>query len=305
MKTAYVFPGQGAQKVGMASDFYDSELCQTANEICGFDLLSVMRDGPVESLTSTTYCQPALFLHSALVLEGMKREGIDLSPEYFLGLSLGEYSALYASGVLSFEDTMKALAVRGKAMQDACEQNKGGMVAVTGAEDQVVIEACDEARGEQVLQAANFNAPGQIVMSGELEALERASEILKGKGVRRVMALNVAGAFHSPLMKPAADTLKNCLETLSFQAGAEKVISNVTARPHEQASLIEGLVEQITAPVAWTSSIQWLATEQKVERFVELGTGKVLSGLIKRISPDVKKVNAEDAAGIPALSVAD
>jgi [acyl-carrier-protein] S-malonyltransferase len=305
LSTAYIFPGQGAQQIGMGSDFYNSELCKTANDICGFDLLGIMKDGPAESLTSTTYCQPALFLHSALVLDAMQKEGVDLNPEYFLGLSLGEYSAMYAAGAMKFEDVMQALVVRGKAMQDACESEPGGMLTVIGLDDEAVIEACEQARENSVLQAANFNAPGQIVLSGQKDALERAAEILKEKGARRAMMLNVAGAFHSPLMQSAADKLKECLEKMDFQPGVEKVVSNVTARPHDPNVVIDTLVSQITAPVAWTSSIQWLAEERNVDTFVELGTGKVLTGLVKRIAPESTRKNAEGAEDIQGLMVAE
>ncbi len=305
MKTAYIFPGQGAQKIGMASDFYESELCKKANEVCGFDLISIMKDGPAESLTLTTYCQPALFLHSALVLEAMEKHGISLDPQYFLGLSLGEYSAMYAAGVMSFEDILKALVVRGGAMQEACENEPGGMLTVIGLDDEIVVESCESAREDSVLQAANFNAPGQIVLSGRSDALERVQEILKEKGARRVMPLNVAGAFHSPLMQSAADKLKACLSEMTLNPGAEKVVSNVTARPHDSNSIVETLVNQITAPVRWTSSIQWLAEEQNIDTFVELGTGKVLSGLVKRIASNVDRKSADGAQDIPDLVVAD
>jgi len=305
MKTAYIFPGQGAQKVGMASDFYGSELGVKANDICGFDLIKIMREGPQEALTSTTYCQPALFLHSALVLEAMEKQGVSLDPQYFLGLSLGEYSAMYAAGAMSFEDVLKALVVRGSAMQEACENEPGGMLTVIGLDDEVVVESCESAREDSVLQAANFNAPGQIVLSGRSDALERVQEILKEKGARRVMALNVAGAFHSPLMQSAADKLKSCLSAMTINSGVEKVVSNVTARPHDPETIVETLVNQITAPVRWTSSIQWLAEEQNIDTFCELGTGKVLSGLVKRIASEVDRKNADCAEDIPKLVVAD
>lgn len=287
MKKAWLFPGQGAQKIGMGADFYSSDLCTKASEICGFDLVEVMRDGPAEKLQQTTTCQPALFLHSALVLEKMRAQGVE-SADYYLGLSLGEYTALYAAGVLSFEDAVKALAVRGKAMQEACNEFKGGMVSVLGLDDQMVTDCCEEVRGDGVLQAANFNAPGQVVISGDLPSLERAIPVLKEKGARRVMPLSVAGAFHSPLMSSAAEVLRNCLQSVTFSTGAEKVISNVTAAPVENDKILETLVRQVTAPVLWSSSISMLHRDKSVAAFSEIGTGRVLSGLVKRTVKDVQ-----------------
>ncbi|MBF0243692.1 MAG: ACP S-malonyltransferase [Planctomycetes bacterium] len=291
MKTAFVFPGQGAQQIGMGADFAASPLVAKAAEVCGFDVFGVMTLGPQEKLLSTTYCQPALFLHSALVLEAMRSKGLKVSPDYCLGLSLGEYSALYAAGVLSFEDTLKALVVRGSAMQEACLKSEGGMLSVLGLDDEAVVSACEEARQGDVLQAANFNSPGQIVVSGELEALARATELLNKAGARRVLPLKVAGAFHSPLMRPAAEKLRNCLQGLHFCEGCEKVISNVSARPHAPNSLIENLVLQLEAPVKWSQSITHLVRDSGIEAFVEIGTGKVLAGLIKRTEKDASTLS--------------
>ncbi|MBF0196127.1 MAG: ACP S-malonyltransferase [Planctomycetes bacterium] len=291
MTKAYVYPGQGAQAVGMGADLLDSPLGKTASEICGFDLVQTMSEGPAELLQSTAYCQPALFLHSALVMEEMEKRGLELDAQFHLGLSLGEYTALYGAGVMSFEDVMSALAVRGQAMQDACDITEGGMVSVIGLDAQTVIDVCDKARGNGVLQAANFNAPGQIVVSGDMQAVERSLALLKEAGARRAMPLKVAGAFHSALMAPAAEKLEECLKKCTFKEGAEKVISNVTAEAHDPSKIIETLVAQITAPVLWSQSIENLIAKG-VDSFSEWGTGKILSGLIKRVS---KEVNLEQA----------
>jgi [acyl-carrier-protein] S-malonyltransferase len=288
MSKAFVYPGQGAQALGMGSDFWESPLAQEANEVCGFDLIKVMREGPEENLQSTAYCQPALFLHSALVLEAMAAKGLSVDANWHLGLSLGEYSALYGAGAMSFSDVMKALVVRGKAMQDACLQVKSGMVSVLGLDEAQVVSVCDQAREGGVLQAANFNAPGQIVVSGDLEALDRSLPLFKEAGARRAMPLKVAGAFHSPLMAPAQDALREVLETCEINDNCAKVISNVTAKPHDPAVVVDSLVGQITASVRWSQSIESLIEEESVNTFCEWGTGKVLSGLIKRVSKEVQ-----------------
>lgn len=285
MSTAFIYPGQGAQAVGMGSDFFDSPLAAQANDICGFDLVGIMKEGPEDQLQLTSICQPALFLHSALVLEALGEN--TPSAQWHLGLSLGEYSALYGSGAMSFEAVMKALVVRGRAMQEACEASEGGMVSVLGLEDEKVEAVCDEARGDDVLQAANYNSPGQIVVSGSKAALERSLPLFKEAGARRAMPLKVAGAFHSPLMAPAAEALKVALAEVSIGSECANVISNVTAAPHDPSTVVEGLVDQITAPVRWSQSISNLVEKEGVSSFCEWGTGRILSGLVKRISRDV------------------
>lgn len=288
MKTAFVYPGQGAQTTGMGVDFFESELAKQANDICGFDLCKVMTEGPEDLLQSTTYCQPALFLHSALVLDALKQSGQSTHADFHLGLSLGEFSALYACGAMSFENVMKALAIRGKAMQDACETHPGGMVSVLGLEDQVIEDVCDRAREDGVLQGANYNAPGQVVISGDAAALERAIPLMKEAGARRALPLKVAGAFHSPLMAPAAEKLEAFLRTCEIGPESTKVITNVSALQHEPDRVCETLVKQLTSPVRWSKSISNLIENETVDSFLELGTGKILSGLIKRVSKDVK-----------------
>jgi [acyl-carrier-protein] S-malonyltransferase len=302
MSKAFVYPGQGAQALGMGSDFWESPLAQEANEVCGFDLIQVMREGPQELLQSTAYCQPALFLHSALVLEAMKAKGLSADASWHLGLSLGEYSALYGAGAMSFSDVMKALVVRGKAMQDACEQVKSGMVSVLGLDEEQIAAVCDQARQGGVLQAANFNSPGQIVVSGDLEALDRSLPLFKEAGARRALPLKVAGAFHSPLMAPAQDALRKVLESCEINDHCAKVISNVTAKPHDPAVVVDALVGQITAPVRWSQSIESLIDSEGVTMFCEWGTGKVLSGLIKRVSKDVQLCSAGSLAELESCS---
>lgn len=288
MKTAFVYPGQGAQTTGMGADLLDSDLAKQANDICGFDLCQVMQEGPEDLLQSTTYCQPALFLHSALVLEAFQKSEQKTEADFHLGLSLGEFSALYACGAMSFEDVMKALVIRGKAMQEACETNPGGMVSVLGLEDQTIEEVCDAAREDGVLQGANYNAPGQVVISGDAAALERAIPLMKEAGARRALPLKVAGAFHSPLMAPAAEKLAAFLSTCQIGAQSAKVITNVSAEAHDPEKVCETLVKQLTSPVRWSKSISNLIENQNVTSFLELGTGKILSGLIKRVSKDVE-----------------
>lgn len=302
MKSAFVYPGQGAQALGMAADFLGSELVKEANEVCGFDLAKIMSEGPEDLLMSTSYCQPALFLHSALVLEALEQRGSKLEADWHLGLSLGEYSALYGAGAMSFGDVMKALVVRGKAMQEACDLVKSGMVSVLGLNEEQVVSVCDQARGDGVLQAANFNAPGQIVVSGDLEALDRSLPLFKEAGARRAMPLKVAGAFHSPLMAPAADVLRETLESCEINDNCAKVISNVTAAPHDPAKVVDTLVDQITASVRWSQSIESLIQERGIGQFCEWGTGKVLSGLIKRTSKEVALCAAGSLEELDACS---
>ena len=302
MSCAFVYPGQGAQAIGMGGDFLGSALAKRANDVCGFDLLKVMREGPEELLQSTSYCQPALFLHSALVLDALQNKKTLPAADYHLGLSLGEYSALYGAGAMSFEDVMGALVVRGRAMQEACTLVPSGMVSVLGLEEDQIVKVCDAAREDGVLQAANFNAPGQIVISGDLKALDRAMEHLKAAGARRSIPLPVAGAFHSPLMQPAAKALRVHLEKCTIGANCSKVISNVTAAAHDPKTVVEVLVAQITAPVRWSQSIENLVQKHGVTRFCEWGTGKVLSGLIKRVSKDVELCAAGTLAECEAWS---
>ena len=289
--TALLFPGQGAQAVGMGADLMDSELVTRDIAVVGEEPVLAMREGPAENLQQTSLCQPALFLHSALVLEAAREKIPELSICVKLGLSLGEYSALYAAGALSFEDTLRALKVRGEAMQRACEAQGGAMASVIGLDDGRVEEVCDQARGKGVLQAANYNAPGQVVISGDAEAVARAVAIVKAGGEGRAIPLKVAGAFHSPLMRPACDDLRRCLEGLSFKSGAGTVVSNVTGRFHDPAHLVDTLVEQITAPVRWSQSIRFLM-DRGTGPFVEMGSGRVLTGLMKRIAPEARACSA-------------
>ncbi len=295
MSIAFTFPGQGAQTVGMGADFFSSNLCQIANETVGFDLLGAMKDGPAETLQRTVVCQPALFLHSALVLEALTSNGKAPTADWYLGLSLGEYTALYAAGVLSFADAMRALKVRGQSMQEACDRTSGTMVSVLGLEDDQVVQICDQERGDGILQAANFNCPGQVVVSGDVITVERAIAAFKAAGAKRALPLKVAGAYHSPLMESAKEPLRNCLEKISLGGDATKVISNVTGLPHKNDTVVDALVEQITSPVRWTQSIQWLVQEKGLDRMLELGTGNALCGMCKRISTSINSTAVSTA----------
>lgn len=299
---AYVFPGQGAQEPGMGKDFCSSQLCRRAGEICGLDLASIMRDGPIERLQDSDVCQPALFLHSALVLEAMAGLGIREEPAYHLGLSLGEYTALYAAGVMSFEDAVSALSVRGKAMQQACRASEGGMVSVLGLDDAAVEKACEEARGKDVLQAANYNSPGQVVISGHKKALGRAEPLLKAAGAKRIIPLKVAGAFHSPLMSPARGPLSERLEKVRFLADPGKTLSNVSARPHTAAALVEMLLSQLVSPVRLAQSILFLTGEAGITTIREIGTGRIVSGLVRRTAPSCAVTSHASMAEVELLS---
>ena len=302
MKTAFVYPGQGAQSVGMAADFWDSPLAQRANDLCGFDLLGAMKAGPEAALQETSVAQPALFLHSALVLEALEASGKCFDASFHLGLSLGEYSALYGAGAMSFDDVMRALVVRGRAMQGACERSSSGMLSILGMDETQIETVCASVRGpDEVLQVANLNAPGQIVVSGHLSAIERSVAAFRDAGARRAIPLKVAGAFHSPLMACAAEDLASCLEGLEINDRCAQVVSNVTARPHDPSQIKQALVEQITAPVRWAQSIEHLVDDAQVSRFCEWGTGKVTSGLIKRISRAVELKAAGSQAEIEQL----
>ncbi len=271
----------------MGAGFYDSKLCAEANAILGFDVVGIMRGGPVEKLQTTSVCQPALFLHSALVLEALGLSGAPVQADGYLGLSLGEYTALYAAGVLDFADTLRVLAARGRAMEEACRQSAGAMLSVLGLEDSQVEDICERARGGDVLQPANYNSPGQVVLSGAIPAIQRAATLVKEAGGRAIQ-LKVAGAFHSPLMQTAAAPLRQALAKVELRADTGQVISNVSARPLQRAELLETLVRQITAPVRWSQSIRFLAGEKGVGRFLELGCGKVLCGLIQRTVPGIE-----------------
>lgn len=279
---AYLFPGQGAQFTGMANNLSShpdaNEIFGTANEILGFDIFDVMSNGTDEDLRQTRITQPAIFLHSVI----SARVAPEFRPEAVAGHSLGEFSALVAAGAIRFEDGLKLVYTRAMAMQKACDQTPGTMAAIVGMEDAVVEKVCAETEG--IVVAANYNCPGQLVISGEIIAVQKAMETLRGLGCRNAVQLAVGGAFHSPLMKLAEDELMAGIENTAFSSPDCPVYQNVDAAPHRDPDEIRyNLIKQLTAPVKWTQSMQQMIADGFTE-FVEVGgDGKVLSGLLKRI----------------------
>ena len=285
---AYIFPGQGAQFPGMGLDLYENsavakELFETANEILGFCITDIMFTGTAEQLKQTNVTQPAIFLHSVILAKVL---GDSFQPEMVAGHSLGEISALVTAGVLSFKDGLKLVSKRASAMQKACELLPSTMAAVLGLEDQIVEEVCDAVDG--VVVAANYNCPGQLVISGEVSAIETACELLKEKGARRALVLPVGGAFHSPMMEPAREELAAAIKETHFNEPKCPVYQNVTANAVNSAAEIkENLIKQLTAPVKWTQSIQAMIAAGGT-RFIEVGPGKVLQGLMRKIDRSVE-----------------
>ena len=280
---AYIFPGQGAQFSGMGLDLFEkSHLAQEyfnlANDILGFCITDIMFTGSDEELKQTKVTQPAIFLHSVILAKVL---GDKFKPEMVAGHSLGEFSALVSAGVLSFEDGLKLVSTRALAMQKACELQPSTMAAVLGLEDQIVVDTCAEING--VVVAANFNCPGQLVISGAIPAVEKACELLKEKGAKRALLLPVGGAFHSPLMEPAREELAKAIENTVFKTPICPIYQNVTASAVTNSDEIKkNLITQLTAPVRWTQSVQQMIADGTTE-FVEVGPGNVLQGLVKKI----------------------
>ena len=289
---AYIFPCQGAQFTGMGLDLYNNfqmahELFEKANEILGFRITDIMFEGTADQLKQTNVTQPAIFLHSVILAKVL---GNSFQPEMVAGHSLGELSALVAAGVLSFEDGLQLVSKRAKAMQKACEIMPSTMAAVLGLEDQVVEEVCDVVDG--VVVAANYNCPGQLVISGEVSAIGTACELLKEKGARRALVLPVGGAFHSPMMEPAREELAAAIKETQFNEPACPVYQNVPASAVTSATEIkENLMKQLTAPVKWTQSIQSMIADGGTQ-FIEVGPGKVLQGLMRKIDRSVEASGA-------------
>ena len=285
-KKAYIFPGQGAQFVGMGKDLYDQyEIARTlfnqANSILGFDITDEMFNGTDEGLRQTRITQPAIFLHSVIAAKCL---GDDFKPDMVAGHSLGEFSALVANGTLDFEDGLKLVYSRAMAMQEACELKPSTMAAVLGLEDQKVEEICALITSGVVVPA-NYNCPGQLVISGDIEAINEACEKLKAAGAKRALVLQVGGAFHSPLMKPAEDKLATAIENTNFKTPSCPVYQNVSAEPEsDPAAIKSNLLKQLTAPVKWTQCVQSMVRDG-ASNFTELGPGKVLQGLVKKIAP--------------------
>lgn len=282
MKKAYVFPGQGSQYPGMAKDLYESNevarmMLERANEILGFRITDIMFEGTAEELKQTRVTQPAIFLHSVVMARCIQ----DFTPDMVAGHSLGEFSALVAAGAIDFEDGLKLVSVRAEAMQKACEMNPGSMAAVLALETAKVEEICSACEGTVI--PANYNCEGQIVISGEKEAVEKACIRMKEAGAKRVLPLPVGGAFHSPLMEPARAELAEGIEKTVFRTPTCPIYQNVTALPSTDPEEIKrNLLAQLTAPVRWTQSVRNMAADG-AEEFVELGPGTVLQGLINKI----------------------
>jgi [acyl-carrier-protein] S-malonyltransferase len=280
---AYVFPGQGAQFVGMGKDLYDNsteakEMFEKANEILGFRITDLMFEGTPEDLKQTNVTQPAIFLHSVIMAKTL---GNKFTPEMTAGHSLGEFSALVAAGAMSFEDGLKLVSQRAEAMQKACEAEPSTMAAIVGLEDEIVEDVCNSI--DDVVVAANYNCPGQLVISGSFAGVDKACEMLTDKGAKRAIKLPVGGAFHSPLMNPAKEELAAAIESTEIKSPVCPVYQNVDALPHtDPAEIKNNLVAQLTAPVRWTQTVQNMIKDG-VSSYTELGPGKVLQGLVKKV----------------------
>lgn len=288
---AYVFPGQGAQFVGMGKDLYETsavakELFDIANEILGFNITEIMFNGTDEELKQTKVTQPAVFLHSVILAKTLT----DFKPEMVAGHSLGEFSALVANGTLSFEDALQLVSKRAMAMQKACEITPSTMAAVLNLNDKIVEDICASIDG--VVVAANYNCPGQLVISGETKAVELACEKMKEAGAKRALILPVGGAFHSPMMEPAREELAAAIEATTFNTPTCPVYQNVTASAvSDPAEIKKNLITQLTAPVRWTQSVQQMIADGATS-FTEVGPGKVLMGLINKINKDAETIKA-------------
>lgn len=283
---AFVFPGQGAQFVGMGKDMYDNnpvarEMFEKANEILGFRITDLMFNGTDEDLRQTKVTQPAIFLHSVILAKTLENE---IKPDMAAGHSLGEFSALVAAGALSFEDGLRLVSARAQAMQKACELKPSTMAAIIALSDEKVDEICSSVDG--VVVCANYNCPGQLVISGEIEAVNEACEKAKAAGAKRALPLKVGGAFHSPCMEPARAELAAAIEATPFHAPICPVYQNVDAKPHaDPAEIKANLVAQLTAPVRWTKTVENMIADGATE-FIEIGPGKVLQGLIVKINKE-------------------
>ena len=288
---AYVFPGQGAQFTGMGKDLYETstlakELFEQANEILGFRITDIMFEGTAEQLKETKVTQPAVFLHSVILAKTLD----NFNPEMVAGHSLGEFSALVANGALSFEDGLKLVSQRAQAMQKACEIKPSTMAAVLGLDDKIVEDVCASIDG--IVVAANYNCPGQLVISGEFSSVEKACEAMKEAGAKRALLLPVGGAFHSPMMEPAREELAAAIEATTFSTPICPVYQNVTAAAVSDPNKIKkNLIIQLTAPVRWTQSVQQMIADGATS-FTEVGPGKVLVGLVNKIDKEVETISA-------------
>ncbi len=301
-KIAYLFPGQGSQSVGMAKDIYENsdkakEIIDSANEALGFDISQIMFEGPIESLKQTDVTQPAIFLHSILIFNLLKETKFDVAA----GHSLGEYSALVAAGAIGFIDALKLVRFRGQSMLQAGIEQPGTMAAVIGMDPDKVEKICDEASSAGIVQCANFNSPGQIVISGSVDGVHKAMDLAKNAGAKMVKELVVSGAFHSPLMQSAKDKFKAELDKADIKNALKPVYANVTAKPVTDKIEISNLLfDQLTSPVRWEETIKNMI-EDGITEFVEIGPGKVLQGLVKRINRDVRFSGLEKYSDLEGL----
>lgn len=293
---AYVFPGQGAQYPGMGKDLYENSaeakaLFDKANEILGFEITKIMFEGTVDDLKETKVTQPAIFLHSVLLAKTVK----DFKPEMVAGHSLGEFSALVANGTLTFEDGLKLVSKRAQAMQKACELEPSTMAAIVGLEDNIVEEVCAEV--EDVVVPANYNCPGQLVISGSFAGIDKACELLTARGAKRALKLVVGGAFHSPLMEPAREELAAAIESTTFNKPVCPVYQNVNAQPTSDPDVIkQNLIAQLTAPVKWTQTVQNMIAGGATS-FTEIGPGTVLQGLVKKVDRNITTAGVNSFQG--------
>lgn len=303
-KTAWIFPGQGAQAVGMGKDIFETnetgkERFRQADETLGFALSNLIFNGPDETLKRTVHTQPALLTTSIALMEAYLEQGA-VKPDFVAGHSLGEYSALVAAGVLQFQDAVALVKTRGELMEAAVPNGEGTMAAVLGAKREQLTDLCADITEQSghVVELANVNCPGQIVISGKVEAVEQVKERASEAGAKRVIPLDVSGPFHSSLMKPAADKLALRLADTTMQHASIPVVANVTAKPAHLPDELRSLLEkQVTSPVLWEDSVRWLL-EQGVDRFVEIGPGTVLAGLVKKVDRKVNIVSIRDLEDI-------
>ena len=290
---AYIFPGQGAQFPGMGKELFDQSdeakaLFNSANNILGFDITKIMFEGDPEDLKQTKVTQPAIFLHSVILAKCLSNK---FNPDMVAGHSLGEFSALVANNTLNFESGLKLVAQRAVAMQKACEISEGTMAAVLGLENKIVESTCKEING--VVVAANYNCPGQLVVSGEIEPINKACKLMKDKGARRALVLPVGGAFHSPLMEPAREELANAIENTKFNSPSCPIYQNVSAIAVSDVNKIKkNLIAQLTAPVKWTQSIESMIKDGATD-FIEVGPGNVLQGLVRKINREKSTSSAK------------